>query len=96
MGHGAVNGAAGAQQIGLNIGVIAIQVELIIQIIAAFGDGEGDDAGFWLGPLRGQCGQFLIPGNDLADGGNGFILTYALWGDGLQHVLALLLSQRIQ
>ena len=66
-GQRAVKCADPAVQVGLNVGLLLIQLMLGRQVVTAFGNRKGDDARFGIGTLFHQCANFAIPGQHFAN-----------------------------
>src|SRR5471032_3069471 len=82
MADSAINRAASAINIGLYIRVQPVKVELVIEVITAFGHGKGDHFSVCMRSLLCQRRQLVIPGDDFLNRRNGFVFTFALRRDG--------------
>ena len=85
-----------ALQVGLQVGEAGVQFAVFQQVVASFGDGEGDDAGDRVGGQLGDGLQACIVGNHLVDGRDPVVFHLAVRIDGFQREIAVLSSQGLQ
>jgi hypothetical protein len=91
-----VDGVEATVQVGRQVGIGGVQLQVLVQVVAAFGHREGNHPRVAVRACRNQRRQPGVPGNDRLNGVDFLIAVLAGRGDGFQRVHTVLCGQLLQ